>query len=145
MNQWNYFLAGVVSGVIFSAGMYLLYRAWKFGKALDLTEDGTEGFAAMTHNKLYDASQSERLITLMDVQAEELCEEFGDKLEELALVQGHLEDALTRKTELHKEVNQLARVVNQLQDQLTRSLLETDHCRATCDELRKKLSAKAGA
>lgn len=145
MDQWNDFYAGIAAGLIFSAACYLLHRAWKFGKALDLTEDGTEPFLAMTHNKLWDAAQSERLIVLMDVQAEELCEEFGDKLEELALVQGHLEEALTRKTELHKEINQLARVVNDLQDKLNRSQLETAHCRACCDELRQKLGGTDSA
>lgn len=135
------FLMGIVSGLIASAGLFLMYRAHQYGKAMDLTEFDQ----VMTHDALYYAAQHDRLVVLMDTQVEELCEEFGHVKEQLAVVQSHLDEALTRKTELHKEVSQMARVANQLQDQLTRALLETDHCRATCDELREKLSAKVGA
>lgn len=135
------FLMGITAGLIASAGLFLMYRAYMYGKAMDLTEFDQ----LMSHDALYHASQNDRLIVLMDMQAEELCEEFGHYKEQLVLVQSHLDEALTRKAELHKEISQMARVANDLQEQLTRSLLETEHCRACCEELREKLGAKAGA
>lgn len=135
------FLMGIASGLIASAGLFLMYRAYMYGKAMDLTEFDQ----VMSHDALYHAAQHDRLVVLMDMQAEEICEEFAQLREQLALAQSHLDEALGRKSELHIEVSQMARVANDLQDQLTRSLLETEHCRACCEELREKLSAKAGA
>lgn len=143
MDQQLYdFYVGIVCGFFIAAAAVLFYRARQYGKAMDLTEFDQQ----MSHDILFQAAQDDHIVIMLDIHAQDLCEEFANYKEQLALVQSHLDEALARKTELHKEVSQMARVANQLQDQLTRALLETDHCRATCDELREKLSAsKVGA
>lgn len=138
MNQE--FVTGVFSGFCIAAAAVLFYRAHQYGKAMDLTEFDQR----MSHDILFQASQSDRLVVLMDVQAEDLCEEFANYKEQLVLVQSHLDEALTRKSELHKEISQMARVANDLQEQLHRSRLETEHCRVCCEELREKMGAPSG-
>lgn len=90
----------------------------------------------MTHDKLDDqVSMFCPVITLTLEQARDLVNAHESLTE-------HFDEAMLRKAELHREVAEVARVANRLQDELDNALLERDHCRACCDELRDKLDAK---
>lgn len=135
------FITGLAVGVIATSGAVLVYRARQYATALGFTEYDEP----MTHGDLYAAALEYELIPLIDNHAQELCEEFGKVKEELELTKMYLDEAMARKSELHMEVENLARLANKLHDQVMQSQMEVDHCRACCDELRAKLDAKVGA
>lgn len=137
------FLLGVGIGLLLAAVAGLSHRAYQYAKALDL--DCNNFGEPYSHNELFAAASSNAIITMLDSQAGELCEEYGNVLEQVETLDQHLEESLTRNTQLHKEICQMARIINDLQDQVGRGLIEIDHCHASCDELRAKLDAKVGA
>jgi hypothetical protein len=137
------FLLGVGIGLLLAAVAGLSYRAYQYAQALDL--DCNNLGEPFSHNDLFAAISDRAIITLLDSQAGELCEEYGNALEQVETLDQHLDEALTRNTQLHKEICQMARIINDLQDKVGRGLIEIDHCHASCDELRAKLDAKAGA
>lgn len=122
------FTLGLILGLVICGAAVLFYRA---RQALTRAERFAERFMScepMTHDQLF-SFVVDRLpyVDLSIEQARELVDEHV-KLEEM------FEEAMTRKAELHTELEQVKRVAN---DQA----LEAAHCRACCDELRAKLDA----
>lgn len=123
-------------GLFAGLGIWALANMVGKGRELVAAIDSFEDPEAMTHAKLAkNVAMFCPIVTLTGEQVADLVDEFHE-------LNNLFEEAMLRKEEMHREVGEMARVASRLQDELGTALLESDHCRATCDELRDKLSAK---
>lgn len=139
--SFMHFAIGVGVGVLLTTVVGLGRRAYQFVKAVEATRSHFGLDEPFNHHDLYEVAQSNSVVSLLDYQAGELCDEFANIKEQMETLEQHLDEAMTRNTELHKEVYSMARVANNLQDQVGRGQIEIDHCHACCDELRAKLDS----
>jgi hypothetical protein len=129
------FMYGVFASLIACSFVWMVVKGHQVVAEIESFADST----TMTHDKLSEqVSQFCPVITLTLEQARDLVNAHE-------ILDEHFTEAMLRKTEMHREVGEMARVANRLQDELDKALLERDHCRACCDELRDKLDAMAGA
>ncbi len=130
-----HYTLGLFTGLFICALVYMVAK----GRELVASIDSFDDPEPMTHAKLaQEVLMYCPIITLTAEQARDLVDAHQE-------LNNLFEEAMLRKEELHREVAEVARVASRLQDELQTALLESDHCRATCDELRDKLDAKAGA